>query len=155
MSKPLQGGTMKIIDVLSKKSKDLFSINEDRTVVDCLAVLNEKHIGILVVRDKNGAFIGMVSERDVLRAVADRGRDYTKLQVSQIMTPRARIFSVQKDERFEKAMTLMTENRVRHIPIMDGDEILGVVSIGDLMKNLLESVQFENEQLNKYITGGY
>lgn len=146
---------MKMKDLLHKKGSDVFSIDEHKTVIDCLSVLNKKHIGILVVKDKSGDFVGLISERDVLRAVASGKEDYAKMNVSQIMTPRARIYSVQKDEHFEKAMKLMTEHRVRHIPVMDGDMILGIVSIGDLMKNLLESTQFENEQLNKYITGGY
>jgi len=146
---------MKIKDLLTRKPGDIFSIDENKTVIDCLDILNEKRIGILVVMDKSNNFVGLASERDVLRAVGNRDQDYTKKLVKQIMTPRARIYSVQKDEHFQKVMTIMTENRVRHIPVMDGDKILGIVSIGDIMKNLLESAQNENEQLKKYITGGY
>lgn len=145
---------MNVKNLLEKKGNAVFSINEDQNVSNCITMLNEKHIGILVVTDKKGAFKGLVSERDVLRVVAGRNQDFTKLLVKQIMTPREKLFTVQKDEHLDRVMTMMTEKRVRHIPIMDGDLVLGIVSIGDVIKNLLENAMFENEQLKKYITGG-
>ncbi|MBP7738834.1 MAG: CBS domain-containing protein [Spirochaetes bacterium] len=146
---------MVIQNLLTKKAADIYTINEKKTLVECLAILNEKRIGILVVLDDSGKFTGLVSERDVLRTVGNKGQEYAKILAKDVMTPLNKVYSVQKDEHFEKVMTYMTEKRVRHIPVMDGEKIIGIVSIGDLLKNLLESAQFENEQLKNYISGGY
>jgi len=144
---------MNVKMLLDNKEKEVYTIKEDEPLSICIKRLNEKHIGVLVVTDNSGELIGLISERDVLRMVATGRLDFWSIPVKDAMTPREKLFTVEKEEHLDAIMKLMTAKRIRHIPVMDKNKFLGIVSIGDVVKNVLDDATHTNEQLKKYITG--
>lgn len=136
-----------------QKGKTVYTINENDLLSNCVKILNEHHIGVLVVVNDNNDFAGIVSERDIMRVLGEGRIDFWTTPVKQMMTPRDKIFSVQSSESLESVMKLMTEKRIRHIPVMENNKIQGIISIGDVVKNIVNEVSFHNEQLRNYITG--
>ncbi len=127
----------------------LISISSAATVYDALDLMARHDVGALVVLDE-GRLTGMFSERDYARKVILHGKTSKELSVSEIMTPR--VLCVGLDDSVEACMTLMTEKHVRHLPVLDGSTVVGLVSIGDVVKALLHEQQFVITQLERYIT---
>jgi CBS domain-containing protein len=127
----------------------LISISPTSTVYDALAQMARHDVGALVVLEE-GRLAGMFSERDYARKVILHGKVSTKLAVADIMTPH--VLCVGLDDSVEVCMALMTEKHVRHLPVLDGTVVVGVVSIGDVVKTLLHEQQFVITQLERYIT---
>ena len=127
----------------------LISIPLTATVYDALALMAQHDVGALVVLDE-GRLAGLFSERDYARKVILHGKASKELAVSEIMTPR--VLCVRLDDSVEACMAHMTDKRVRHLPVMDGDTVVGIVSIGDTVKALLHEQQFVISQLERYIT---
>jgi CBS domain-containing protein len=143
---------MRVHDVLtSKGSTTVHTIVPDATVRELLEVLADRNIGALIVSADGTAMLGIVSERDIVRKLRDveHARDMT---VSEIMTTDVRTCS--PDDSFGDLMSIMTEHRVRHVPVIDEDRIVGVLSIGDAVKHRMEQLEFERDQLNSYVAGG-
>ena len=136
-----------------KKGNEVFSIGQNKSVSDCVDLLNEKKVGCLVVFDDDGALQGIVSERDILR----NGCGCTNIdkKVKEIMTPKEKLITVPKDATIVDVSAKMDENKVRHLPVMDGDKVIGVVSITDVINELRAIRVFENEQLKNYILSPY
>jgi CBS domain-containing protein len=141
---------MKVREILLTKGAQVHSIGPDQTVLDAVAVLMEHRIGALLVRDGTGAVLGVISERDVLRECQHRSAALGEIPVRNAMT-RDLIVCVLDDD-IGYAMSVVTKNRVRHLPVMDGDRVAGMISIGDLVKASLDEVQYENRYLRDYIT---
>ncbi|MFZ2643774.1 MAG: CBS domain-containing protein [Verrucomicrobiia bacterium] len=143
---------MPVSAVLAQKGPMVVSIQSDVTVFDAITLMSEKNVGALPVLEK-GRLVGMISERDYTRKIALKGKLSKETPVQEIMS---RQVSVAKpDDSIEECMRLMTDKHVRHLPVMEGDKMLGIVSIGDLVKWII-SVQAETiEQLQKYIAGSY
>jgi CBS domain-containing protein len=141
---------MKVRDILQIKGSQVHSIGPDQSVLDAVTVLMEHRIGALLVRDGAGAVVGVISERDVLRECLHRSRALGDIRVRDAMT-RDLIVCVLDDD-IGYAMSVVTKNRVRHLPVMDGDQVAGMISIGDLVKASLDEVQYENRYLREYIT---
>lgn len=143
---------MPISVVLAQKGPLVVSIQSDATVFDAITVMSEKNVGALPVLEK-GRLVGMISERDYTRKVTLKGKLSRETSVQEIMS---RQVSVAKpDDSIEECMRLMTEKHLRHLPVMEGDKMIGIVSIGDLVKWII-SVQAETiDQLQKYIAGAY
>lgn len=141
---------MKIRDILEVKGSQVHSIGPDQSVLDAVAVLMEHRIGALLVRDADGAVVGIISERDVLRECLHRGAALGSIPVRHAMT-RDVIVCVPDDD-VDYAMGVVTKNRVRHLPVMDGRTVAGMISIGDLVKARLDEAQYENRYLKEYIT---
>jgi CBS domain-containing protein len=141
---------MKVRDVLQAKGSQVYSIGSDQTVLDAVAVLMQHRIGALLVRDAAGAVAGIISERDVLRECLHRSADLGRILVRDAMT-RELVVCVPDDD-VDYAMGIVTKNRVRHLPVMDGDGVAGMISIGDLVKANLDEVEYENRYLKEYIT---
>jgi len=143
---------MPVSAVLAQKGPMVVSIQSDVTVFDAITLMSEKNVGALPVLEK-GRLVGMISERDYTRKIALKGKLSKETSVQEIMS---RQVSVAKpDDSIEECMRLMTDKHVRHLPVMEGDKMLGIVSIGDLVKWII-SVQAETiEQLQKYIAGSY
>lgn len=136
-------------DVLKTKGTDVFSITPDVTVHEAMSLMSEKGVGALLVTTGDGV-AGILSERDVARKITlsdALGRD---TPASAIMTER--VTCCEPDVNIREAMQIMTEQRVRHLPIARGKQIVGVVSIGDLVKAIIDDQQFTIEQLQNYIT---
>jgi CBS domain-containing protein len=143
---------MKIRDILESKGGEVFTIQPTATVKDVLHELNARHIGVLVVTNKKGAIDGIVSERDILKNIECCGTDH---KVTEIMTPMKKLIIGHLDDELEYAMNMFTTHKIRHLPIMDGDNLVGMLSIGDAVKALLSNVEYEKKALMDYITGSY
>ncbi len=136
--------------LLEAKGSDVWSVHPDAAVYDAIEMMADKGVGALMVLD-GGALVGVISERDYARKVILRGRSSKDTAVKEIMT--ARVIYARPDQTVEDCMGLMTDKRIRHLPIVDGEELLGVVSIGDLVKSMLAEQQFVIQQLEQYISG--
>ena len=140
---------MKTVRQMLHGKTPLISISPAATVYDALALMAQHDVGALVVLDGD-RLAGMFSERDYARKVILHGKASKELAVSEVMTPR--VLSVGLDDSVEACMALMTDKRVRHLPVIDGGTVVGVVSIGDVVKALLHEQQFLITQLERYIT---
>ena len=136
--------------ILAYKGQDIWSVPADMAVFDALSMLAEKNIGALVVV-ADGSLVGIISERDYARKVALADKSSRDMVVSQIMTPNP--VTVTSSDTVGECMGLMTENRFRHLPVVDDGELKGVVSIGDVVRAVIEEQKFLIEQLESYITG--
>jgi CBS domain-containing protein len=114
-----------------------------------VALLVEHGIGVLLVRDAGGGVAGIISERDILRVSRDRSDELGAIRIGDVMT-RDLVICVPDDE-IDYAMGIVTKNRVRHLPVMDGDRVAGMISIGDLVKARLDAAEYENRYLREYI----
>jgi CBS domain-containing protein len=142
---------MRIADVLRSKGAAVVTINPDATVKELLAGLAEQNIGAMVVVGDEGV-VGIVSERDVVRQLHARGPDVLSGPISQIMTKA--VATCTKSDTVDSISALMTNSRVRHVPVLDGATLIGIVSIGDVVKTRMEELEAEQEQLQSYITQG-
>jgi CBS domain-containing protein len=140
---------MKIRDVLKAKGSQVYSIDPQRTVREALALLVGFRVGALLVVDADGHPVGIISERDVLRECHQDGAPLERILVRDAMT-RDLLVGVPDDD-LAYTMAIMTHNRVRHLPVVDGDRIAGLISIGDVVKACLEETEYENRYLKEYI----
>ena len=140
---------MKTIErVLMQKGTQVWSIGPEASVLEALTLMAEKRIGALLVMDATGP-IGVISERDYARSVALKGKTSRTTPVRQIMT--SPVVRVTPHQSVQEALALVTDRRVRHLPVMEGDQLLGLVSIGDLVKAIIAEQQLMIEQLEGYI----
>ncbi|GAA1525852.1 CBS domain-containing protein [Nocardioides humi] len=140
---------MRIADVLQSKSlRDVVTISPEAGVRELLATLSEHNIGAVVVSTDGVSLDGIVSERDVVRRLHSDGTVINNV-VSAIMT--TEVSTCSPDDDLDDVLQLMTELRFRHIPATDGDQVVGIVSIGDLVKHKIDQLQFERDQLDSYV----
>lgn len=142
---------MRIADVLRSKGGAVKTIDPDATVTDLLAGLAGHNIGAMVVVGPDGV-LGIVSERDVVRQLHAHGAEVLSRPVSKIMT--SVVSTCSKSDTVDSLTMLMTENRVRHVPVLEDGKLIGIVSIGDVVKTRMEELEAEHEQLQSYITQG-
>jgi CBS domain-containing protein len=143
---------MRVSDVLASKGSDaVYTISPDSTVRELLDVLAEHNVGALIVSEDGKAMTGIVSERDIVRKLrtVESPRDMT---VADIMTTDVQLCS--PSDSLGDLMATMTRHRVRHIPVIEDDAIVGVVSIGDAVKYRMDQLEFERDQLTNYVAGG-
>jgi CBS domain-containing protein len=138
-------------DLLKAKGHAVWHVSPESTVLDALNLLAEKDIGALLVLE-NAMIAGIVSERDFVRKIAQKQACELKSHVKDYMTQE--VFTIHPSQNIEDCMQMMTEKHIRHLPVTDGDEILGLISIGDVIKGIISSHEFTIEQLSKYIDGG-
>ncbi len=136
--------------LLEAKAPEVFAIGPDEPVIDAIRLMAEKRIGALLVMQA-GRLAGIVSERDYARKIVLQGRSSRDTPVRDIMT--AEVVSVGLTDTADRCMQLVTDRRIRHLPVLDGVNVLGVVSIGDLVKAVIEDQQLELDQLQRYIVG--
>ncbi len=134
--------------LLEAKSPDIHSVAPDTPVVDAIRLMAQKGIGAVLVMD-GARLAGIVSERDYARKVVLQGRASSTTPVSVIMT--ADVFTVSPDDTVDRCMVSVTERRIRHLPVLRDGHVEGVVSIGDLVKAVIEDQQLELDQLQRYI----
>ncbi len=134
--------------LIEAKAPEVFAIGPDAPVLRAIQLMAEKRIGALLVMDA-GKLAGIVSERDYARKVVLQGRSSKDTPVRDIMT--AQVVTVGLTDTTDHCMQIVTERRIRHLPVLDGDAVLGVVSIGDLVKAVIEDQQLELDQLQRYI----
>jgi CBS domain-containing protein len=134
--------------LLEAKAPEVFAIGPDAPVIDAIRLMAEKRIGAVVVM-QGGKLVGILSERDYARKIVLQGRSSKDTPVREIMT--GDVISVGLNDTADHCMQLVTDKRIRHLPVLDGDHVLGVVSIGDLVKAVIEDQQLELDQLQRYI----
>ncbi len=142
---------MRIADVLRGKGGAVVTINPDATIAELVAGLAEHNIGAMVVAGPDG-IKGIVSERDVVRQLHTHGASVLSRQVEKIMT--SVLSTCSKEDTVDSLTLLMTENRVRHVPVLEDGKLIGIVSIGDVVKTRMQELESEHEQLQSYITQG-
>ena len=139
-----------IREILSQKGGVVWSVSPDATVLEAIQMMADKNVGaLLVTRDNN--LVGIISERDYTRKVVLKGRSSKDTPVREIIS--GKIVSVSPDHSVEECMRLMTEHRIRHLPVVQGTRILGVISIGDLVNSIISHQTSAIQQLETYITG--
>jgi CBS domain-containing protein len=134
----------------SKRDPAVYTIAAAATVFDALKLMAEKDIGALLVMDGDKV-VGIVTERDYARKIALMARSSKETLVREVMT--SPVMYVRPDQTSEECMALMTENRLRHLPVMDDGRLIGLISIGDLVKDIISEQQFIIDQLEHYIIG--
>ncbi len=145
---------MRILDVLRVKGDEVATIGPDATVTELLAGLSWRNIGAMVVVDPaaGDAVVGIASERDVVRTLHHEGPDVLKRSVASIMS--AVVATCHPSSSVDDLAEVMTQNRVRHIPVLVDGRLAGIVSIGDVVKTRMDELQTERQQLQAYITQG-
>lgn len=141
---------MRIQDVLRHKGNDVVTIAPDATIHDLLAELSAHGVGALVVSTDGRTVLGIVSERDVVRRLHDQGVELLDRPVSEIMT--STVHTCGPEDALHDIMRVMTERRVRHIPVVVDEQLSGLVSIGDIVRHRIEELEEERSQLEQYIS---
>ena len=139
----------RVRDILAIKGRDVWSIAPNASVYDAMKLMADKGIGALLVMERQ-KLVGIISERDYARKVILQGRSSRTTSVHEIMT--TRVAYAEPEQNIEECMALMTEIRVRHLPVIEAGEVRGVISIGDLVKSIIAEQKFIIEQLERYIS---
>ena len=140
----------KINEVLDSKGRDVLSIAADASIFEAVTLMADRGIGALLVMDGE-RLIGLISERDCTQKVMLEERSPRETTVKQIMVKN--ILCVKPEQTVEEGMALMTDKRIRHLPVVNGDRVEGIISIGDLVKAIIAEQQFVIDQLEHYVTG--
>jgi CBS domain-containing protein len=138
--------------ILSQKSGEIFSVSPDATVFEAIQMLDEKNVGALLVMEGE-KLVGMFSERDYTRKVVLRGKRSREVKVAEIMSSDLKV--THPLDGVETCLRLMTDKRIRHLPVLDGEKVIGVISIGDLVKWVISVQSATIAHLEHYISGGY
>jgi CBS domain-containing protein len=142
---------MLIGQILAGKGREVVSTRPDATVAEVAKLLKARHIGAVVVTD-DGELCGIISERDLARGLADHGADLLQMRVRDLMT--AEVSTCSPDDGIDKLMQQMTEGRFRHLPVVQDGRMIGIISIGDVVKHRLQELENEAHMLHDYISGG-
>ncbi len=140
---------MKLTELLQASGQEVITIKSRDSIANAADALTKNKIGALLVEGEDGKIIGILSERDIVGGMGPHGADLHDVAVSELMT--ADIIHCAPQDTVNKAMEMMTERRIRHLPVFDGDELLGLISIGDLVKWRIMEVQAEAEAMRQYI----
>ncbi|MEX1011391.1 MAG: CBS domain-containing protein [Balneolaceae bacterium] len=143
---------MNVRSILEKKGREVHSVEPDLSVFEAISKMSKLDIGALVVI-KDQALLGIISERDYRNKVILKGRTSKKTTVQEIMT--SEVYVVSPDETVERCMTIMTQKKFRHLPVVENDRVTGVISIGDLVKTVIDKQKIEIKELRRYIAGSY
>lgn len=143
---------MNIAQILKAKGRAVATMRPDATLFDIINRLTQKKIGAIVVVGDNGEVVGIVSERDIIRRLAERGEGALKESVSQSMT--SSVISCHETSTIDEIMELMTQGRFRHVPVIEDGALVGIVSIGDIVKNHIAEVEMEVTAMRGYFATG-
>ena len=138
-------------DILRQKGNQIWWVSPDRTVYDALKLMAEKNAGALLVLDGE-KIAGIFSERDYARKIILKGKASKETSVEEIMT--SEVTTVGPGQSVDECMALMTNKRIRHLPVFEGEKLVGLISIGDVVKAIISEREFIIKQLENYITGG-
>jgi CBS domain-containing protein len=138
-------------DMIRRKGGEIFSVSPETTVYEALSVMSKHNTGALMVM-KGGKIEGILSERDCVRKMDLEGRTAKTTKVSEIMT--SKLISIEADQQLEECMSLMIEKNIRHLPVYGNRELLGLISIRDVLKEVIDVQKSLISQLERYITGG-
>ncbi len=141
-----------VAEILQRKGNTVWRVTPGTLVYDALRLMAEKEVGALLVQEEGGGVAGILSERDYARKVILKGRSSLDTPVREIMTHS--VVCVRPEQSVDECMALMTTKHIRHLPVLVDQEVVGIVSIGDLVKASLDEKDFLIQQLESYITGG-
>jgi CBS domain-containing protein len=141
---------MKVSNLLATKGHDVAIISQESTVSDALAILKERRIGALVVTGATAPLVGIFSERDAVRALATNGAEALAFTVAQLMTSDVAVCD--EDTSVTHLMGMMTERRIRHVPVVDEGRLVGLVSIGDVVKARFDELELDKKELLDYVS---
>jgi len=140
---------MNVAQLLGDKGHDVFSVQPHRTLAEAVRTLAERRIGAVVVTGADGGLLGILSERDIIRALAQSGPAALETPVSRAMT--AKVVTCRTQTSIDELMEIMTSGRFRHVPVLENDRVAGVISIGDVVKYRLAEVEAESRAMRDYI----
>ena len=146
---------MKAKDILATKGSTLWSISEDASVHDVVNMLTEHKIGFLIVTNTTTGVAGVISERDVVHKCVSQQKNTSEIKAKDIMTSREKLVAGSEEDDVQHIMNTMTEKKIRHLPVFDGDQLKGIISIGDVIKFILEAKDSEIKTLTEYAFGQY
>jgi len=138
-------------ELLDLKDKTVWTIEADATVYDALVKMSKKGVGALVVLDADGKVVGIFSERDYARKVVLYGKTSKESKVSELMTRELTVAN--PETSIEECMTLLSKKHIRHLPVLDGEELIGVITIRDVLKQIIDDQQLTIQNLEDYIYG--
>ena len=141
---------MKLAELIRGKSHEIVKIRSDKSIAEAAIAMTENKIGALLVEGQDGTIAGILSERDIVGGMAPHGADLHDVEVSELMT--RDVIRCSPNDSVNDAMAIMTDRRIRHLPVFEGDDLVGFISIGDLVKCRIMEVQSEAEALRQYIT---
>ena len=140
---------MKLAELIKGKHSEVVKIRTNSKIAEAANAMTQNRIGALLVEDESGTIAGILSERDIVRGMGPHGADLHDVEVSELMT--RDLIRCSSQDTVNEAMAMMTDRRIRHLPVFDGDELVGFISIGDLVKCRIMEVQGEAEALRQYI----
>jgi len=143
---------MQVVQIIKSKGDRVVTARPDATVAEVAAVLKRERIGAIVITAEDGSIAGIVSERDIVHALPDHGPGALDKPVADLMS--RNVVTSSPDQTVDEIRRQMTERRIRHIPVLDGGKLAGIISIGDVVKNRLEELEAESNQLRQYIASG-
>jgi len=146
-----EAGMTLLRDIIQKKGGDVYSVNPDATVLEALKLMADKNIGAVLILEE-GRVEGILSERDCIRRVELHGRTVQDTQVKDVMT--SKVLYVQAGQTLEECVAIMIDKNIRHLPVFDGDTLVGLISARDALKEMVDQQKFVISQLEHYITGG-
>ncbi len=141
---------MKIASILAQKGTEVITTGPDVSLADAAKLLSNRRIGAVIVTDPPGQVVGILSERDIVRTLAARREDWMRLKVADAMT--RNVITCAPEDSIVGLMALMTERRFRHVPVKNGDRLLGIVTLGDVVKCRVDEVEREAASMREYIT---
>jgi CBS domain-containing protein len=144
---------MKVKDILATKGSRVVTIEKSTKVFDAMSIFSSNRVGSLLVVDKDDAILGIIAAKDVLMAVVNHYDTIKEITVETIMT--TNLIVCGEDDKIEYVQTAMTENRIRHIPVLAGKELKGLISIGDVVKSQMKEMHVENKYLKDYMADKY
>ncbi len=142
---------MLVSDILAKKGTEVITIQHTETVANAASILSERKFGVLVISSDGSTIGGIISERDIVRGLAATGAQLLSSPVSSVMT--SEVFTCTKGDTVESLMSLMTQKRIRHLPVLDDGGIAGLISIGDVVSARVSQLEEEARHLGNYIQG--
>ena len=140
---------MKLAELIKGKHSEVVKIRTNSKIAEAANAMTQNRIGALLVEDESGTIAGILSERDIVRGMGPHGADLHDVEVSELMT--RDLIRCSSQDTVNEAMAMMTDRRIRHLPVFDDDELVGFISIGDLVKCRIMEVQGEAEALRQYI----
>lgn len=138
-------------DLLKTKGGDVWTVSPDTQVFDALKLMADKNVGALLVLESE-KLVGVFSERDYARKVILKGKSSKNTLISEIMS--SKVLYISPEQSVEECMALMTEKHIRHLPVLINEELVGIITIGDVVKEIISEQEFKLTQLESYITGG-
>ena len=144
------GSKMQVKDILSKKGREVTTIAHVALVADGVRLLRDRGVGALVVTDQSGSLAGIISERDVVRVLGERGATALEMSIAEVMS--TAVTTCVEATTIDSLMSLMTERRIRHVPVMDDGTLVGMISIGDVVKWRVDELENDKRDLIEYVT---